>query len=55
MTYKQVPQLSPFFWVEYADWNLNLELRTDNLIFKIPANAKQLEFGAYQAEQKVYQ
>jgi hypothetical protein len=52
MTYKQAPNFPHFFLVEYAEWNLNLKLRADTLIFKITANAKQIEFGAYQAEQK---
>ncbi len=51
MTYKQVPNF-PRFLVEYADWNLNPKLSANTFAFKIPANAKQIEFGAYQAGQK---
>lgn len=51
MIYKQVPNF-PRFLVEYADWNLNPKLSANTFVFKIPANAKQIEFGAYQAEQK---
>jgi len=51
MTYKQVPNF-PRFLVEFSDWNLNPKLSSDTFVFKIPANSKQIEFGAYRAEQK---
>jgi hypothetical protein len=51
MTYKQVANF-PRFLVEYTDWNLNPKLSADTFVFKIPAKAKQIEFGAYQAEPK---
>ena len=51
MTYKQVPNF-PRFLVEFSDWNLNPKLSSDTFVFKIPANFKQIEFGAYRAEQK---
>jgi hypothetical protein len=49
MTYKQVPNF-PRFLVEFSDWNLNPKLSTDTFVFKIPANAKLIEFGTYAAE-----
>jgi len=52
MTYKQVPNF-PRFLVEFSDWNLNPKLSADTFVFKIPANAKQIEFGSYRAEQKI--
>ncbi len=51
MTYKQVPNF-PRFMVEYKDWNLNPKLSADIFVFKAPANAKQIEFDIYRAEQK---
>jgi hypothetical protein len=51
MTYKQVPNF-PRFLVEFSDWNLNPKLNSDTFVFKIPANSKEIEFGAYRAEQK---
>jgi outer membrane lipoprotein-sorting protein len=38
--------------IEFADWNLNPKLNADTFVFKAPANAKQIEFGHYQPEQK---
>ena len=51
MTYKQVPNF-PRFLIEFADWNLNPKLSADIFVFKIPGNAKQIEFGSYRSEQK---
>jgi hypothetical protein len=51
MTYKQVPNF-PRFLVEFSDWNLKPKLSADTFVFKIPANAKQIEFGTYRVEQK---
>jgi hypothetical protein len=51
MTYKQVPNF-PRFLVEFSDWKMNPKLSADTFVFKIPANAKQIEFATYQAEQK---
>ena len=51
MTYKKAPNF-PRFLIEFADWNLNPKLNADTFVFKAPANAKQIEFGHYQPEQK---
>jgi len=51
MTYKQVPNF-PRFLVEFSEWNLNPKLKADIFVLKVPANAKKIEFGTYQAEQK---
>ncbi len=51
MTYKQVSNF-PRFLVEFSDWNLNPKLKADTFVLKIPANAKQIEFGTYRAEKK---
>jgi hypothetical protein len=51
MTYKQVPNF-PRFLIEFSDWDLNPRLKADTFIFKKPANAEQIEFSAYRAEQK---
>lgn len=51
MTYKQIPNF-PRFLVEFSDWKLNSKLKADTFVFKIPPNAKQIEFGSYRAEQK---
>jgi hypothetical protein len=51
MTYKQIPNF-PRFLVEFSDWKLNSKLKADTFVFKIPANAKQIEFGPYRAEKK---
>jgi hypothetical protein len=51
MNYKQVPNF-PRFLVEFLDWDLNPKLSLDTFEFKISANSRQIEFGAYRAEQK---
>ena len=51
MTNKQVPNFLRFL-VEFSDWNLNPKLNSDTFVFKIPANSKLIEFGAYRDEQK---
>jgi hypothetical protein len=51
MTYKQIPNF-PRFLVEFSDWKLNSKMKSDTFVFKIPPNAKQIEFGSYRAEQK---
>ena len=51
MTYKQIPNF-PRFLVEFSDWKLNSKLKSDTFAFKIPPNAKQIEFGSYRAEKK---
>ncbi|UOA09357.1 DUF2092 domain-containing protein [Methylobacter sp. S3L5C] len=51
MTYKKAPNF-PRFLVEFVDWNLNPNLKTDTFVFKIPTNSKQIEFGTYGIEQK---
>ena len=50
VTYRQVER-QPSFLVEFADWKLNPKLKASTFDFKVPANAKQVEFGAY-ADQK---
>lgn len=44
MTYKQV-QNQPRFLVEFFDWQLNPKLKNKQFNFKVPADAKQIEFG----------
>ncbi len=50
MTYKQVEN-RPSFLVEFTDWKLNPKLKASTFEFKVPADAKQIEFGTY-AEEK---
>lgn len=51
MKYKQVER-QPSFLVEFADWKLNPKLKAKTFEFKAPANAKQIEFGAYHEQPK---
>ncbi|MCX7098638.1 MAG: DUF2092 domain-containing protein [Methylococcales bacterium] len=44
MTYKQVANF-PRFLVEFSDWNLKPKLKADTFVFKIPADAKLIEFA----------
>ena len=46
MTYKQVEN-RPGFLVEFADWTLNPKLKANTFEFKVPVDAKQIEFGTY--------
>lgn len=51
MKYKQVER-QPSFLVEFADWKLNPKLKAKTFEFKIPADAKQIEFGTYHDQPK---
>ena len=51
MTYKQAPNF-PRFLIEFNDWNIEPKLSADMFFFKVPANAKQIEFGPYRLVDK---
>ncbi|MDO9214480.1 MAG: DUF2092 domain-containing protein [Methylococcales bacterium] len=51
MKYKQVER-QPSFLVEFADWKLNPKLKAKMFEFKVPADAKQIEFGTYHEQPK---
>lgn len=51
MTYKQA-QNFPRFMIEYKNWNLSPKFKANTFVFKAPADAKQIEFGPLQNQQK---
>jgi hypothetical protein len=51
MTYKQV-ESHPGFLVEFTDWKLNPKLKANTFEFKVPVDAKQIEFGTYLQQKK---
>ena len=51
VTYRQVER-QPSFLVEFTDWKLNPKLKANTFDFKAPANATQVEFGAYSDQKK---
>jgi hypothetical protein len=51
MTYKQV-ESHPGFLVEFTDWKLNPKLKSNTFEFKVPVDAKQIEFGTYLEQKK---
>jgi hypothetical protein len=51
MTYKQVKNY-PRFLVEFFDWKLNPKLKNKLFDFKVPNDAKQVEFSSYFKQSK---
>jgi len=42
----------PGFLVEFTDWKLNPKLKANTFEFKVPVDAKQIEFGTYLQQKK---